>query len=86
MAEMFHKKAREACGFGKTENLSPADLIRERYRGIRPAPGYPACPDHMEKPILFDLLKARGRHRHHPDRELRHEPGQQRQRLVHEPP
>jgi 5-methyltetrahydrofolate--homocysteine methyltransferase len=58
MAEMFHKKAREACGFGKTENLSPADLIRERYRGIRPAPGYPACPDHMEKPILFDLLKA----------------------------
>jgi 5-methyltetrahydrofolate--homocysteine methyltransferase len=58
MAEMFHKKAREACGFGKTENLSNADLIRERYRGIRPAPGYPACPDHMEKPILFDLLKA----------------------------
>jgi 5-methyltetrahydrofolate--homocysteine methyltransferase len=58
MAEMFHKKAREACGFGKTENLSPADLIRERYRGIRPAPGYPACPDHTEKPILFSLLGA----------------------------
>jgi 5-methyltetrahydrofolate--homocysteine methyltransferase len=58
MAEMFHRKAREACGFGLTENLSYAELIRERYRGIRPAPGYPACPDHMEKPILFRLLGA----------------------------
>jgi 5-methyltetrahydrofolate--homocysteine methyltransferase len=58
MAEMFHKKAREACGFGRTENLGHADLIRERYRGIRPAPGYPACPDHTEKPILFRLLGA----------------------------
>jgi 5-methyltetrahydrofolate--homocysteine methyltransferase len=58
MAELFHKRAREACGFGRTENLSPTDLIRERYRGIRPAPGYPACPDHTEKPILFQLLGA----------------------------
>jgi 5-methyltetrahydrofolate--homocysteine methyltransferase len=58
MAELFHKRAREACGFGRTENLSPADLIRERYRGIRPAPGYPACPDHTEKPILFQLMGA----------------------------
>jgi 5-methyltetrahydrofolate--homocysteine methyltransferase len=58
MAEMFHKKAREACGYGRTENLSHADLIRERYRGIRPAPGYPACPDHTEKPTLFRLLGA----------------------------
>jgi 5-methyltetrahydrofolate--homocysteine methyltransferase len=58
MAEMFHKRAREACGFGKTENLGYADLIREKYRGIRPAPGYPACPDHTEKPILFRLLGA----------------------------
>ncbi len=57
-AEFFHKRAREACGFGRTENLSYEDLIRERYRGIRPAPGYPACPDHTEKPILFDLLNA----------------------------
>jgi 5-methyltetrahydrofolate--homocysteine methyltransferase len=56
MAEMFHKRAREACGFGRTENLGYAELIRERYRGIRPAPGYPACPDHTEKPILFELL------------------------------
>ncbi len=58
MAEMFHKRAREACGFGRTENLSVADLIREKYRGIRPAPGYPACPDHTEKPVLFRLLGA----------------------------
>ena len=58
MAEMFHKRAREACGFGRTENLSHEDLIRERYRGIRPAPGYPACPDHTEKPGLFALLGA----------------------------
>jgi 5-methyltetrahydrofolate--homocysteine methyltransferase len=58
MAEMFHQRARQACGFGRTENLSHAELIRERYRGVRPAPGYPACPDHTEKPILFDLLGA----------------------------
>jgi 5-methyltetrahydrofolate--homocysteine methyltransferase len=56
MAEMFHKRAREAAGFGKTENLSHEELIREKYRGVRPAPGYPACPDHTEKPILFELL------------------------------
>jgi 5-methyltetrahydrofolate--homocysteine methyltransferase len=58
LAEKFHKHAREACGYGKTENLSHDDLIREKYRGIRPAPGYPACPDHTEKPILFQLLDA----------------------------
>jgi len=57
-AEYFHRRAREAAGFGKTENLSHEDLIRERYRGIRPAPGYPACPDHTEKPVLFALLDA----------------------------
>ena len=58
MAEKFHKIAREACGFGQTENLTMEELIREKYRGIRPAPGYPACPDHTEKPILFKLLDA----------------------------
>ncbi|MCR6655708.1 MAG: hypothetical protein NVV63_07795 [Opitutus sp.] len=58
MAEYFHKQARIACGYGKDENLSNEDLIRERYRGVRPAPGYPACPDHTEKPILFQLLDA----------------------------
>ncbi len=58
MAEMFHKRARDFCGFGLAENLTPEDLIRERYRGVRPAPGYPACPDHTAKPILFELLGA----------------------------
>jgi 5-methyltetrahydrofolate--homocysteine methyltransferase len=58
LAELMHKKEREFCGFGKTENLEMKDIIREKYLGIRPAPGYPACPDHTEKPPLFDLLKA----------------------------
>jgi 5-methyltetrahydrofolate--homocysteine methyltransferase len=58
LAELMHKRAREFCGFGRTENLAMPDIIREKYRGIRPAPGYPACPDHTEKPVLFDLLQA----------------------------
>jgi len=57
-AEYLHKKARTDWGYGQAENLSSEDLIRERYRGIRPAPGYPACPDHTEKRLLFDLLAA----------------------------
>ncbi|HEY4273679.1 MAG TPA: methionine synthase [Candidatus Udaeobacter sp.] len=57
-AEYLHKKARIAWGFGRDEQLSNADLIREKYRGIRPAAGYPACPDHIEKRTLFDLLAA----------------------------
>src|SRR5262249_19624754 len=57
-AEFLHKQARIAWGFGNEENLSNVDLIKEKYRGIRPAPGYPACPDHAEKRILFDLLGA----------------------------
>ncbi len=57
-AECMHKKVRDYWGFGKTENLSNEDLIFERYRGIRPAAGYPACPDHTEKRTLFDLLQA----------------------------
>jgi 5-methyltetrahydrofolate--homocysteine methyltransferase len=55
-AELLHKRAREEWGYGRDENLSYEDLIRERYRGIRPAAGYPACPDHTEKRLLFDLL------------------------------
>jgi 5-methyltetrahydrofolate--homocysteine methyltransferase len=55
-AEYLHKKAREDWGFGKVENLTNDDLIHERYRGIRPAAGYPACPDHTEKRLLWDLL------------------------------
>ncbi|MFN2540714.1 MAG: methionine synthase [Chthoniobacterales bacterium] len=57
-AEYLHKQARIAWGFGRGENLTNADLIREKYRGIRPAPGYPACPDHAEKQMLFNLLEA----------------------------
>jgi 5-methyltetrahydrofolate--homocysteine methyltransferase len=58
LAELMHKRARALCGFGRTEDLPPDQLLKERYRGIRPAPGYPACPDHTEKSVLFDLLGA----------------------------
>ena len=61
LAESLHKRAREEWGYGRGESLSSEDLIRERYRGIRPAPGYPACPDHSEKRVLFDLLQAERR-------------------------
>ncbi len=57
-AECLHKKMRDQWGFGKTENLSTEEIIREKYRGIRPAAGYPACPDHTEKWELFRLLDA----------------------------
>jgi 5-methyltetrahydrofolate--homocysteine methyltransferase len=57
-AEWLHLQARLAWGFGQTENLSSEDLIKEQYRGIRPAPGYPAQPDHTEKRLLFDLLSS----------------------------
>lgn len=58
LAEMIHKKVRDLWGYGKEEKLSSEDLINEKYRGIRPAPGYPSCPDHTEKEILWDLLEA----------------------------
>jgi 5-methyltetrahydrofolate--homocysteine methyltransferase len=57
-AEWLHLQARVAWGFGKDERLTNEELIKEQYRGIRPAPGYPACPDHTEKRLLFDLLSA----------------------------
>ncbi len=58
-AELMHEKVRkDIWGYAARENLSNADLIAEKYRGIRPAPGYPACPDHTEKPGLFRLLDA----------------------------
>ncbi|MBV8225478.1 MAG: cobalamin-dependent protein, partial [Verrucomicrobia bacterium] len=57
-AELLHERARADWGYGKEEHLNKEDLIREAYRGIRPAAGYPACPDHTEKGILFDLLRA----------------------------
>ena len=55
-AECLHKRVREEWGFGKTEGLTNAELIQEKYRGIRPAAGYPACPDHTEKGTLWRLL------------------------------
>ena len=58
LAELMHKRERDLFGFGKTENLTHAEMIREKYRGIRPAPGYPACPDHTEKQVLLPLLGA----------------------------
>jgi 5-methyltetrahydrofolate--homocysteine methyltransferase len=56
LAEYFHKRARDLCGYGRTEQLTMEQIIREKYRGIRPAPGYPACPDHTQKPQLWRLL------------------------------
>jgi 5-methyltetrahydrofolate--homocysteine methyltransferase len=55
-AEYLHKRVREEWGFGRDEKLSNDDLIHEKYRGIRPAAGYPACPDHTEKGALWSLL------------------------------
>jgi len=57
-AEKMHELARQAWGFGKKEGLTKEDLIEEKYRGIRPAAGYPACPDHTEKRGLMVLLDA----------------------------
>ena len=59
-AEYLHKEIRiNYWGYTKEENLSNEDLIEEKYRGIRPAPGYPACPDHLEKKSLWELLKVK---------------------------
>jgi 5-methyltetrahydrofolate--homocysteine methyltransferase len=58
-AERMHERVRkEFWGYVKNEDLSNEDLIKENYTGIRPAPGYPACPDHTEKRLLFELLQA----------------------------
>ena len=57
-AELLHEQARLDWGYGIEEQLSNEQLIDEEYRGIRPAPGYPACPDHTEKKTLFQLLNA----------------------------
>lgn len=59
LAELMHEKVRkELWGYDKSESLTNEELIKEEYRGIRPAPGYPACPDHTEKRALFELLEA----------------------------
>ena len=58
-AELLHERARKDWGFGTRETLTKEELIAESYRGIRPAAGYPACPDHTEKSTLFTLLDAK---------------------------
>ena len=58
-AEYLHAKARQDWGYEKADQLTPDDLIAEKYRGIRPAFGYPACPDHSQKTKLFELLNAK---------------------------
>jgi len=60
-AEYLHAEARKAWGYGAAEALSASELIGEKYRGIRPAPGYPACPDHTEKLKLWELLDVEAR-------------------------
>ena len=60
-AEFLHLRVRREWGYGREEHLSAEDLIRERYRGIRPAAGYPACPDHSEKLTLWSLLEVEPR-------------------------
>jgi 5-methyltetrahydrofolate--homocysteine methyltransferase len=57
-AEYLHQRVRAEWGYGRNENLTPGQLIDEQYRGIRPAAGYPACPDHTEKWTLWELLDA----------------------------
>jgi 5-methyltetrahydrofolate--homocysteine methyltransferase len=57
-AEWLHQRARRDWGYGLDEQFTQADLLQEQYRGIRPAFGYPACPDHSEKQRLFELLGA----------------------------
>jgi 5-methyltetrahydrofolate--homocysteine methyltransferase len=57
-AELLHERARRDWGYGREERLSKDDLIAEKYRGIRPAAGYPSCPDHTEKRTLWQLLDA----------------------------
>jgi 5-methyltetrahydrofolate--homocysteine methyltransferase len=60
-AECLHKRVRDEWGYGRGENLHSEDLIHEKYRGIRPAPGYPACPDHTEKGTLWRLLDVQAK-------------------------
>ena len=60
-AEYLHKQVRNIWGFGKEEGLSIDELIREKYRSVRPAPGYPACPDHTEKAKIWKLLDVKDR-------------------------
>ncbi len=58
-AELMHEKVRkEYWGYSQDEKFEVAEVLKEKYQGIRPAPGYPACPEHSEKKVLFNLLDA----------------------------
>jgi 5-methyltetrahydrofolate--homocysteine methyltransferase len=59
LAEYIHKEVRGLWGYGESETLSLKSIMNEEYRGIRPAPGYPACPDHTEKGKIWDLLRVK---------------------------
>jgi 5-methyltetrahydrofolate--homocysteine methyltransferase len=84
-AEALHRRVRtDLWGYAAAESLGAEALIAEQYQGIRPAPGYPACPDHSVKKDMFALLQCEDRHGR--DREPGHDPGGQRQRLLHRPP
>jgi 5-methyltetrahydrofolate--homocysteine methyltransferase len=61
-AEQLHKRARDDWGYGAAEALTHDEILAETYRGIRPAFGYPACPDHGPKRVLFDLLDNEAHH------------------------
>ena len=85
-AEHMHAQVRKHFwGYAPDETLDNAALIAEAYRGIRPAPGYPACPDHTEKRTLFDLLKAEKNAGIQSDGELRHVACGLGQRLLFQP-
>ncbi|MAV91391.1 MAG: methionine synthase [Bdellovibrionaceae bacterium] len=61
LTEWLHLEVRKIFGFGQSENLSLDDLLRERYQGIRPAPGYPACPNHQDKALIWEILNPEKR-------------------------
>ena len=84
-AEMLHARVRREWRYGADEDLSTEDLAAERYRGIRPAFGYPACPDHLPKRRLFDLLDAPAIG-HEPEREPGHASGRLGERHLHPAP
>ena len=82
-AEHLHLRVRrEFWGYASEEALANDELIAEKYQGIRPAPGYPACPEHSEKAALFDLLDATAAHRRQAHRKLRHVAGRRGVRLL----
>ncbi len=84
-AECLHKRVRAEWGYGGAENLSKEDLIHEKYRGIRPAAGYPACPDHTEKGPLWHLARCAGEYRNADHRIVCHVAGIERKRPLLRP-